>query len=75
MNEFNLRWGLMVFSLLVFAVSFAALLVASWRHHRSGQRAGENFHSALWVEIAWTAAPCLIVLLLVWPTARIFWTP
>lgn len=75
MNEFNLRWALMVVCLLVFMVSFTALLIASWRHHRSIKTDRENFHSALWVEIAWTVAPCVIVLLLVWPTARIFWTP
>lgn len=29
-------------------------------------------HSSLAIEIAWTIAPCIIVLLLVWPTARVF---
>jgi len=75
MSEFSLRWGLMVLCLLIFVMSFSALLIASWRHHRSEKVVRGNFHPALWVEIAWTVAPCIIVLLLVWPTARIFWTP
>ena len=75
MTEFDFRWMLMVVCLAIFAVSFAALLWASWRHHRGGSPERVNFHSSLAVEIAWTVTPCVIVLLLVWPTARIFWTP
>lgn len=75
MTEFAVRQALMLVCLLIFTVSFAALLWATWRHHRSGTPERVNFHSSLAVEIAWTLAPCVIVLLLVWPTARIFWTP
>lgn len=75
MNELNFRWALMVLCLLIFGISFAALLLASWRHHRRGQLARGNFHSSLVIEMAWTIAPCIMVLLLVWPIARIFWIP
>jgi len=75
MTEFGFRWALMVACLLIFVVSFAALLWAAWRHHRGETPERVNFHSSLAVEIAWTIAPVVIVLLLVWPTARIFWTP
>ncbi len=75
MTEFGVRWALMVVCLVIFSASFAALLWASWRHHRATKVGLENFHRQLWVEIAWTIAPCVIVLLLTWPTARIFWTP
>ena len=74
MNELTFRWALMVACLLIFTASFAVLLWAAWRHHRSGTPERGNFHSSLAVEIAWTIAPCVIVLLLVWPTARIFCT-
>ncbi len=74
MNEFEFRWVLMVLVLLIFGLSFAALLWAAWRHHRRGDLDRGNFHSSLAVEMAWTVAPCIIVLLLVWPTARVFWT-
>jgi|GEM_PF-862840 len=74
MTVFNLRWMLMVVCLLIFFGSFAALLLASWRRHRSVKQGLDNFHDELWVEIAWTLAPCIIVLLLVWPTARLFWS-
>jgi len=74
-SEFSFRGVLMLVCLLIFVVSFAALLLAAWRHHRMDKQTGENFHSALWVEISWTIVPCVIVLVLVWPTVRIFWAP
>ncbi|MCK9215748.1 MAG: cytochrome c oxidase subunit II transmembrane domain-containing protein [Rhodoferax sp.] len=75
MNELDFRWALMVLCLLVLGLSFAALLWVSWRHHRRGQVAQGNFHSSLVIEMAWTIAPCIMVLLLVWPIVRIFWVP
>ncbi len=75
MNEFNFRFALMLVCLLIFTVSFVLLLLAAWRHHRAGSVERANFHSSMLVEISWTIAPCVIVLVLVWPTARIFWTP
>ena len=75
MTEFGFRWALMLACLLIFVVTFATLLWAAWRHHRGETPERVNFHSSLAVEIAWTVAPVVIVLLLVWPTARIFWTP
>ncbi len=75
MNEFSFRWALMLLCLLIFGLSFVALLWAAWRHHQQAARERVNFHSSLAVEIAWTIAPCIIVLLLVWPTAKIFWSP
>lgn len=75
MNELDFRWALMALCLLILLASFAALLWASWRHHRRGQLAQDNFHSSLVIEMAWTIAPCIIVLLLVWPIVRSFWLP
>ena len=76
MNELDFRWALMLLCLTIFTLSFAVLLWAAWRHHRRAKAEAErvNFHSSLAVEIAWTIAPCIIVLLLVWPTAKIFWS-
>jgi cytochrome c oxidase subunit 2 len=75
MGEYGFRWALMVLCLLVFVGAFSALIWFAWRHHLGRQSEQANFHSALGVEIAWTLVPCVVVLLLVWPTARIFWTP
>jgi len=46
MNEFEFRWALMVLVLLIFGLSFAALLWAAWRHHRSGDLERGNFYSS-----------------------------
>lgn len=75
MSEYGFRWALMLLCLLVFVTAFSALIWFAWRHHRARQLDQSNFHSMLAVEIAWTLVPCVVVLLLVWPTARIFWTP
>lgn len=75
MTTYYIREMLLLLCLLLLGLAFAALLWASWRHHRRGQVAQDNFHSSLVVEMAWTIAPCIIVLLLVWPIVRIFWWP
>ena len=75
MRELNLQAVLMLVCMVILAVSFTALLLASWRHHRAAKVHGGNFHSDLWVEISWTIVPCLIVLVLVWPTVKTFWVP
>jgi cytochrome c oxidase subunit II len=73
MRELNLHAVLMLICMVIFVASFAALLLAAWWHHRAAKSAGGNFHSDLWVEISWTVMPCLIVLVLVWPTVKTFW--
>lgn len=74
MAEMSPRAVLLLVCLLIFVVSFAALLIAAWRHHRADKAGGGNFHSSLWVEISWTIVPCIIVLALIWPTVRVFWS-
>ncbi|MBP8286034.1 MAG: hypothetical protein KAX57_04255 [Rhodoferax sp.] len=73
MSETGFRAALLLFCLLIFGLAFAALLWAAWRHHRADKAGGANFHSSLWVEISWTIVPCVIVLVLIWPTVRVFW--
>lgn len=68
----NVRWWLMVFCLLVFGVVFVVMLVSMWRHHRKSAGEAVNFHGSVAVEICWALAPCVIVVLMVWPTVRGF---
>jgi len=75
MHELNFQAILMLVCMAIFAVFCSALLLAAWRHHRAAKVHGGNFHSDLWVEISWTIAPCVIVLALIWPTVKAFWTP
>lgn len=75
MRELNLQAILMLICMVIFAASFAALLLAAWQHHRAAKAAEGNFHSDLWVELSWTIVPCLIVLVLVWPTVKTVWLP
>lgn len=66
----ELRWILMVVCLAIFCLVFVAMLGVAWRQHRKGTSSAPNFHGSLAVEVCWALAPLLIVLLLVWPTAR-----
>ena len=75
MRELNLQAVLMLVCLVIFAASFAALLLAAWLHHRAAKVHGGNFHGDLWVEISWSVVPCLMVVALVWPTVKAFWGP
>ena len=68
----DLRWFLMIACLLVFLVVFSVMLVSVWRHHRNGET--ENFHASVAVELCWSLAPVLIVVLMVWPTTRALMT-
>jgi cytochrome c oxidase subunit 2 len=69
----GLRWMLLMVSLLAFGLVFALMFFSVWKHHRSGTENQTNFHDSAVVEICWTLVPFVIVVLLVWPTARIFW--
>jgi heme/copper-type cytochrome/quinol oxidase subunit 2 len=73
MSLIGLQPLLMLGCLLLFLVSFIALLVVTWRRHRSGKQEDGNFHATLRVEMAWMLVPALIVLVLLWLIARAFW--
>ncbi|GAB4215863.1 MAG: hypothetical protein Fur007_14750 [Rhodoferax sp.] len=62
----------MVVSLGVLLLAFGAVIWATWRYHRREDGRQPNFHTLLSVEMAWTLAPCAMVLLLVWPAVRTF---
>lgn len=66
----DLRWALMALCVVVFLGVFAVMLVSLWRQHRSQRGGSANFHDSLAVELGWALAPCLIVLLMVYPTVR-----
>lgn len=66
----GLQSGLMVFCLLVFMAVFVAMLVSMWRLHRSELSEVPNFHASVVVELCWALAPCVIVVLMVYPTVR-----
>ena len=71
----GLRGWLMLLCLLIFVLVFAVMLYSVWKHHRGGVGEKTNFHGSVAVEICWALAPVVIVLLLVWPSVRIIWSP
>ncbi len=71
----GLRGWLMIVCLVIFALVFGVMIYSIWKHHRSGVGDRSNFHGSVLVEICWALAPVVIVVLLVWPTTRIIWSP
>ncbi len=69
----GLRFSLLLVAIVLFAMVFGVMFVSVWKHHRWGLDRQVNFHDSVLVEICWALIPCVIVVLLVWPTARIFW--
>jgi cytochrome c oxidase subunit 2 len=70
---FGLRAILMIASVIIFVSVFAAMFLSVCKRHRSGVGSHTNFHESVALEICWALVPCVIVVLLVWPAARIFW--
>ena len=70
----GLRGAPMIVCLIIFALVFAVMLYSAWKHHRHGVAEQSNFHGSVAVEICWALAPVVIVVLLVWPSARIIWS-
>jgi cytochrome c oxidase subunit 2 len=66
----ELRWYLMVFCVLIFAIAFTLMVVSAWVHHSHDKKDSTNFHKSIFVELCWALAPLTMVVLLIWPTAR-----
>lgn len=61
------RSASLVLCAVVFAVSFAAILLAHWSHRRA---ADEHFHASTLKEMSWSLAPMLMVLAVVGVTFK-----
>jgi len=60
----------MVLCLVVFASVFVVMVTSMWLRHRRVDAQQTNFHGSVAVEISWAVAPFVIVVMMVWPTAR-----
>jgi len=66
--------GIFFWAVIVFVLVEGALLVAVFRFRdRQGKRAAEHVHGNTILEISWTIAPAIILVLIAVPTIRTIW--
>ena len=70
----DLFQGIFFWAVIVFVVVEGALLVAVFRFRdREGKRSAEHVHGNTILEVSWTIAPALILVLIAVPTIRTIW--
>ena len=56
-----LHWFMLIVCAVIFVAVFAVMFYSIWKHRKSVGHKAANFHESVAVEIAWTAAPFIIV--------------
>ena len=56
-----LHWFMLIVCAVIFVAVFAVMFYSIWKHRKSVGHKAANFHESVVVEIAWTAAPFIIV--------------
>ena len=59
-----LHWFMMIVCTVVFVAVFAVMFYSIWKHRKSVGHKAANFHESVAVEIAWTAVPFIIVVIM-----------
>jgi len=66
-----LHWMMMILCTVIFVAVFAVMFFSIWKHRKSVGHKPANFHESVTVEILWTAAPFLIVILMCLPATKV----
>ncbi|MCX8520452.1 MAG: cytochrome c oxidase subunit II, partial [Rhodoferax sp.] len=59
-----LHWFMLIVCAVIFVAVFAVMFYSIWKHRKSVGHKAANFHESVAVEIAWTAAPFIIVVVM-----------
>lgn len=65
-----LHAAVMVLVLVLFVAVFGFMFWSCYAHRKSLGRQAANFHRHLGVEIAWTAVPLIILVMIAWPVTK-----
>ena len=65
-----LREAIMVLVIVLFVGVFGFMFWSCYAHRKSIGRKAANFHKHLGVEIAWTAIPLVILVIIAWPVTK-----
>ncbi len=65
-----LHGAVMVLVLALFVAVYGFMFWSCYAHRKSVGRKAANFHRHLGVEIAWTAVPLIILVMIAWPVTK-----
>jgi len=63
--------AMMVLCTVIFVAVFAVMFYSIWKHRKSVGHKAANFHESVVVEVLWTAAPFVIVILMALPATKV----
>jgi cytochrome c oxidase subunit 2 len=69
----DIHWlheAVMVLVLVLFVAVFGCMFWSCYAHRKSVRHKAANFHQHLGVEIAWTAIPLIILVIIAWPVTK-----
>jgi cytochrome c oxidase subunit 2 len=69
----DIHWlheAVMVLVLVLFVGVFGFMFWSCFAHRKSVRHKAANFHQHLGVEIAWTAIPLIILVIIAWPVTK-----
>ena len=66
-----LHWMMLIICTVVFIAVFAVMFYSIWKHRKSVGHKPATFSESVTVEILWTAAPFLIVILMALPATKV----
>jgi len=65
-----LHWFMLIICTVIFVAVFGVMFYSIWKHRKSVGHKAATFHESLKVEIAWTVAPFVIVILMALPATK-----
>ena len=66
-----LHWMMMIICSVIFVAVFAVMFYSIWKHRKSVGHKPASFHESLTVEVLWTLAPFLIVIMMSLPATKV----
>lgn len=66
-----LHWMMLIICTVIFIAVFGVMFYSIWKHRKSQGAKAANFHESVKVEVAWTVAPFIIVILMALPATKV----
>ena len=67
---YDLHMMILWICVVIFVVVFSAMFYSIYAHRKSVGHKAAHFHESTTVEIAWTVAPFIILMVMVWPATK-----
>ncbi len=66
-----LHWYIMIICIVIFFLVFSVMFYSVWKHRKSVGHKSQELAEPLWVEIAWTVVPFIIVIFMALPATKV----